>query len=94
MCELYLMLDLPLMQIHFSNVFFFAAGLQTSQDARFYASSYRFDDFSNQDEPLVIQFTVKHEQSIDCGGGYIETVPLKPQPGGHARRLRLQHHVR
>ncbi|XP_054458360.1 calreticulin [Anoplopoma fimbria] len=50
-------------------------GLQTSQDARFYASSYRFDDFSNQDEPLVIQFTVKHEQSIDCGGGYIKLFP-------------------
>ncbi|TMS20248.1 Calreticulin [Larimichthys crocea] len=50
-------------------------GLQTSQDARFYASSARFDDFSNKGEPLVIQFTVKHEQSIDCGGGYIKLFP-------------------
>uniref|UniRef100_A0A3Q3XDD3 Calreticulin n=1 Tax=Mola mola TaxID=94237 RepID=A0A3Q3XDD3_MOLML len=40
-------------------------GLQTSQDARFYALSSRFDDFSNQGKPLVIQFTVKHEQNID-----------------------------
>ncbi|KAF3834834.1 hypothetical protein F7725_027392 [Dissostichus mawsoni] len=50
-------------------------GLQTSQDARFYASSSRFDDFSNKGEPLVIQFSVKHEQSIDCGGGYIKLFP-------------------
>uniref|UniRef100_A0A3B4WP34 Calreticulin n=1 Tax=Seriola lalandi dorsalis TaxID=1841481 RepID=A0A3B4WP34_SERLL len=50
-------------------------GLQTSQDARFYALSTRFDDFSNQGQPLVIQFSVKHEQSIDCGGGYIKLFP-------------------
>ena len=51
------------------------SGLQTSQDARFYSSSARFDTFSNKDQPLVIQFTVKHEQSIDCGGGYIKLFP-------------------
>lgn len=50
-------------------------GLQTSQDARFYALSSRFDDFSNKGEPLVVQFTVKHEQSIDCGGGYVKVFP-------------------
>lgn len=51
------------------------SGLQTSQDARFYALSARFDDVSNQGQSLVIQFTVKHEQSIDCGGGYIKLFP-------------------
>uniref|UniRef100_A0A3Q3XFJ5 Uncharacterized protein n=1 Tax=Mola mola TaxID=94237 RepID=A0A3Q3XFJ5_MOLML len=35
-------------------------GLQTSQDARFYASSARFESFSNEGKPLVIQFTVKY----------------------------------
>ncbi|XP_077463036.1 calreticulin [Stigmatopora argus] len=50
-------------------------GLQTSQDARFYAVSARFDDFSNAGQPLVIQFTVKHEQNIDCGGGYVKVFP-------------------
>ncbi|KAG5848028.1 hypothetical protein ANANG_G00132500 [Anguilla anguilla] len=43
-------------------------GLQTSQDAHFYALSARFEPFSNEGKPLVIQFTVKHEQKIDCGG--------------------------
>lgn len=48
------------------------SGLQTSQDARFYALSTKFDPFSNRDKPLVIQFSVKHEQNIDCGGGYLK----------------------
>ena len=46
-------------------------GIQTSQDARFYGLSAKFDQtFSNEGKTLVIQFTVKHEQNIDCGGGY------------------------
>jgi len=47
-------------------------GIQTSQDARFYALSTEFKPVSNVDKPMVIQFTVKHEQNIDCGGGYIK----------------------
>ncbi|XP_051985438.1 calreticulin-like [Xyrauchen texanus] len=50
-------------------------GLQTSQDARFYATSARFEPFSNEGKSLVIQFTVKHEQKIDCGGGYVKIFP-------------------
>ncbi|KAJ8012302.1 hypothetical protein DPEC_G00067250 [Dallia pectoralis] len=50
-------------------------GLQTSQDAHFYSSSARFEPFSNQGKTLVIQFTVKHEQNIDCGGGYVKLFP-------------------
>ncbi|XP_050161838.1 calreticulin [Myiozetetes cayanensis] len=50
-------------------------GIQTSQDARFYALSARFEPFSNRDKTLVLQFTVKHEQNIDCGGGYVKLFP-------------------
>ncbi|KAJ1172293.1 hypothetical protein NDU88_004140 [Pleurodeles waltl] len=50
-------------------------GLQTSQDARFYALSANFEPFSNKDKTLVIQFTVKHEQNIDCGGAYVKVFP-------------------
>ncbi|CAF1046799.1 unnamed protein product [Adineta steineri] len=50
-------------------------GLQTSQDARFYGMSAKFDEFSNEGKPLVIQFSVKHEQQIDCGGGYVKVYP-------------------
>jgi calreticulin len=47
-------------------------GIKTSQDAKFYASSAAFTPISNEEKPLVIQFTVKHEQNIDCGGGYVK----------------------
>lgn len=50
-------------------------GLQTSEDAKFYAVSTKFDKFSNKGKKLVIQFTVKHEQDIDCGGGYVKVFP-------------------
>ena len=47
-------------------------GIQTSKDARFYALSRKFAPFSNEGKSLVIQFSVKHEQDIDCGGGYVK----------------------
>lgn len=48
------------------------AGLKTSQDAKFYDISAKFDSFSNKGKKLCVQMTVKHEQDIDCGGGYIK----------------------
>jgi calreticulin len=50
-------------------------GVQTSQDARFYAYTAKFPKFSNKDKDLVLQYTVKHEQKIDCGGGYLKITP-------------------
>jgi len=50
-------------------------GLHTTQDARFYGISSKFNTFSNKGKTTVIQFTVKHEQNIDCGGGYIKVLP-------------------
>merc|ERR1712054_182627 len=47
-----------------------AKGLQTSQDAKFYAISSKHTEFSNEGKTLVIRYSVKHEQDIDCGGGY------------------------
>ena len=47
-------------------------GLKTSQDAKFYGLSAKFKKFSNEEKPIVVQFTVKHEQNIDCGGGYVK----------------------
>jgi len=50
-------------------------GLQTTQDARHYAYSAKFPKFSNNGKDLVLQYSVKHEQTIDCGGGYIKILP-------------------
>ena len=48
------------------------SGIQTSENAKFYARSAKFESFSNEGKTIVIQFTVKHEQKIDCGGGYVK----------------------
>jgi len=50
-------------------------GLKTMDDARFYAISASFDEFSNAEKPLVVQYSVKHEQNIDCGGAYLKLFP-------------------
>ncbi|CAJ0580516.1 unnamed protein product, partial [Mesorhabditis spiculigera] len=49
-------------------------GLKTSQDARFYSRGVSYPKFSNKGKSVVIQFTVKHEQGIDCGGGYLKVM--------------------
>merc|ERR1719334_2827268 len=56
-------------------------GMQTSQDAKFYQISAKMEKaFSNEGKTLVLQFSVKHEQSIDCGGGYIKLFPSTLEP--------------
>merc|ERR1711871_452710 len=56
-----------------------AKGLQTSQDAKFYAISAKTKEFSNEGKDLVIQYTVKFEQDIDCGGGYLKVGAFEPE---------------
>jgi len=51
-------------------------GLHTTQDARFYQISSKLPkSFSNKGKDLIFQFSVKHEQNIDCGGGYFKLLP-------------------
>jgi len=52
-------------------------GLQTGEDARFYGLSAKMDKAykSTDGKELVIQYSVKHEQGIDCGGAYIKLLP-------------------
>jgi len=51
-------------------------GIQTSEDARFYGLSAKLDKpFVSGDKPLVIQYSVKHEQNLDCGGAYLKLLP-------------------
>merc|ERR1711966_286319 len=52
-------------------------GIKTSQDARHYGLSAPLaSPFKNGDgKDLVIQYSVKHEQKIDCGGAYIKLLP-------------------
>ena len=56
-------------------------GMKTSQDAKFYQISSKLaEPFSNEGKQLVLQFSVKHEQNIDCGGGYIKLFPSTLDP--------------
>jgi len=51
-------------------------GLHTTTDARFYQISAEIPKgFSNKGKDLIVQYSVKHEQNIDCGGGYIKLHP-------------------
>jgi calreticulin len=51
-------------------------GLRTTEDARFYQITAEMpEDFSNKGKDLIVQYSVKHEQNIDCGGGYIKLHP-------------------
>ena len=51
-------------------------GYKTSEDAHFYATSRKFDaPATNEDKDIVVSLQVKHEQGLDCGGGYIKLMP-------------------
>lgn len=52
-----------------------AGGIKTSEDAKFYGMSTKFDTFSSEGKKLIVQFRVKHGQNIDCGGGYVKVFP-------------------
>jgi calreticulin len=48
-------------------------GVQTSEDAKHYGMSAKLlSPLTNEGKQLVVQFSVKHEQELDCGGAYIK----------------------
>ncbi|KAJ9178519.1 hypothetical protein P3X46_010397 [Hevea brasiliensis] len=47
-------------------------GLQTYNDAKHFAISAKIPEFSNKEKTLVVQYSIKFEQNIECGGGYIK----------------------
>lgn len=48
-------------------------GLQTSEDSRHYGISALLPSaFSSAGKDLVVQYSVKFDQKIDCGGAYIK----------------------
>ncbi|OMJ76015.1 hypothetical protein SteCoe_24731 [Stentor coeruleus] len=50
-------------------------GIQTADSNPNYAISASFPAFTSFDMPLIIQYTLKNEQPINCGGGYIKILP-------------------
>uniref|UniRef100_A0A0D9YIK9 Calreticulin n=1 Tax=Oryza glumipatula TaxID=40148 RepID=A0A0D9YIK9_9ORYZ len=45
---------------------------KTTLDARHFAISAKIPEFSNKGRTLVLQYSIKFEQDIECGGGYIK----------------------
>lgn len=64
---------------HVSGKYFADAddkAIKTSEDARFYALSAKFDKpLNNKDKDLYLSYLVQHEQKLDCGGAYIKLLP-------------------
>ncbi|KAJ2867262.1 hypothetical protein GGH94_000988 [Coemansia aciculifera] len=57
------------------------SGLQIAEDARFYAYSAKLKrPFNTKGKDFVVQFTVKYEQDIDCGGAYLKLLPPTLDP--------------
>lgn len=51
-------------------------GLKTTEDHRFYGLSAKLDEeFTNTGKELVIQYSVKLDSKLDCGGAYIKLLP-------------------
>lgn len=73
-------------------------GIKTGPDSKYfayYSEMSKAVDTTGKD--LVVQFSVKHEQDIDCGGGYIKLLPAsrcaeliatccRPRAAPHSRR--------
>ncbi|KAJ2809115.1 hypothetical protein H4R20_000355 [Coemansia guatemalensis] len=56
-------------------------GLQLVDDARFYGYAAKLKrPFNTKGKDFVVQFTVKYEQDIDCGGAYLKLLPPTLDP--------------
>ncbi|RAL50113.1 unnamed protein product [Cuscuta campestris] len=47
-------------------------GIVTYPDAKHYAISAKIPEINNKNKTLVVQYSVRFEQEIECGGGYIK----------------------
>jgi len=47
--------------------------LKTMKDASFYGIAKKINEpLDNTEKPIVLMLNVKHEQNLDCGGGYLK----------------------
>jgi calreticulin len=58
-----------------------AYGIRTTTDSRFYELSCKLPTLINtKDKPIVLQYSLKYEQNIECGGGYIKLLGTDYKP--------------
>ena len=59
-------------------------GIQTSEDARFYSLTAPLTgEVNNKGKDLIVSYTVRHDQVLDCGGAYLKLTP----PGFDAKKF-------
>jgi len=51
------------------------AGIQTSEDSKFFGIAAAFNSFSNAGKKLIVQYQAKYEKDVECGGGYLKLGP-------------------
>lgn len=57
-------------------------GLKLTEDAHFYAIAKALPEpVTNEGKDLVVSLSVKHEQGLDCGGGYAKFMPATELKG-------------
>jgi len=47
-------------------------GLMTKQNAKFYGISAKYPSFTNKGKTTYFQYSVKYENDVECGGGYVK----------------------
>jgi len=52
----------------------------TPTDGKYYGLTASFDEFSNKDKDIYVQYEVMYTKSISCGGGYIKLGPKLEDP--------------
>mmetsp|Transcript_121585 Transcript_121585/g.330311 ORF Transcript_121585/g.330311 Transcript_121585/m.330311 type:complete len:390 (+) Transcript_121585:152-1321(+) len=52
-------------------------GMQTAQTMKFYGIASAFESFSNEGKDLILQYQVKYEKDLVCGGGYLKVGPYQ-----------------
>jgi len=50
-------------------------GLQTAEDSKFFGIAAPFKKFSNKGKEMIVQYQVKYEKDVECGGGYLKMGP-------------------
>jgi len=50
-------------------------GIMTSEDSKFFGIATSFPSFSNEGKEIIIQYQVKYEKDVECGGGYMKIGP-------------------
>jgi calreticulin len=62
-------------------------GIRTVSESKHFMLATTFKPFTNKDKTLVVQYTVKNEQNLNCGGSYIKVFAEGFEPAKFTRDM-------